>query len=92
VIHVVNEIERASRELIDRFRPFGSATVHEASGRKGAVDAAITPVARGVCICDPAFTVQRHPGDYLMHHKALDRAQPGDILVASVGGHYEGGY
>ena len=27
-----------------------------------------------------------------MLHKALERAQPGDILVASVGGYYEAGY
>jgi 4-hydroxy-4-methyl-2-oxoglutarate aldolase len=27
-----------------------------------------------------------------MLHKALERAKPGDIIVASVGGHYEGGY
>ena len=27
-----------------------------------------------------------------MLHKALERAQPGDILVATVGGYYEAGY
>jgi 4-hydroxy-4-methyl-2-oxoglutarate aldolase len=27
-----------------------------------------------------------------MLHKALEKAQPGDVLVASVGGHPEGGY
>jgi 4-hydroxy-4-methyl-2-oxoglutarate aldolase len=27
-----------------------------------------------------------------MLHKAIERAQPGDILVASVGGYYEAGY
>ena len=92
MIHVINEIERPSREMVDRFRPIGSATVHEASGRKGAVSPAIKPIARGVRICGPAFTVQCHPGDNLMLHKALQRAQPGDVLVASVGDYYEAGY
>jgi 4-hydroxy-4-methyl-2-oxoglutarate aldolase len=92
MIHVINKIERPSREIIDRFRTIGSATVHEASGRKGAVDARIKPIARGVRICGPAVTVQCHPGDNLMLHKALERAQPGDVLVASVGGLYEAGY
>jgi 4-hydroxy-4-methyl-2-oxoglutarate aldolase len=92
MIHVINKIERPPKAIIDRYRSIGSATVHEASGRKGAVDAAIKPIARGVRICGPAFTVQCHPGDNLMLHKALERAQPGDVLVASVGGHYEGGY
>lgn len=92
MIHVIKQIERVPRELIDRFRAIGSATVHEASGRLGAVNPAVRPIARGVRICGPAFTVQCHPLDNLMLHKALERAQPGDILVATVGGHYEGGY
>jgi len=92
MVHVINKIERPPRDLIDRFRGIGTATVHEASGKKGYVDCAIRPIARGVRICGPAFTVQCHPRDNLMLHKALERAQPGDILVASVGGYYEAGY
>lgn len=92
MIHVITRIERPSKEIIDRFRTIGSATVHEASGRKGAIDAAIKPIAKGVRICGPAFTVQCHPGDNLMLHKALERGQPGDVLVATVGAHYEAGY
>jgi 4-hydroxy-4-methyl-2-oxoglutarate aldolase len=92
VIHVINKIERVSKTLVDQFRDIGSATVHEASGRKGAVNLAIKPIAKGVRICGPAFTIQCHPGDNLMLHKALERAQPGDVLVASVGDYYDAGY
>jgi len=92
MVHVITKIERPSRNLIDRFRGIGAATVHEASGRKGYVDCAIKPITKGVRICGPAFTVQCHPRDNLMLHKALEKAQPGDILVASVGGYYDAGY
>ena len=92
MIHVITHIERTPKELADQFRGIGTATVHEASGRKGAVDHAIKPISRGVRLCGPAFTVQCHPGDNLMLHKAIERAQPGDILVASVQGYYEAGY
>ncbi len=92
MIHVISKIERPKKSVIDQFREVGAATVHEASGRKGAVDPAIKPIARGVRLCGSAFTVQCHPGDNLMLHKALERAQPGDVLVATVGGCYEGGY
>jgi len=92
VIHVFSQIERVPKRLIDQFRDIGTATVHEAYGRRGEVDAAIKPIARGVRICGPAFTVQCHPGDNLMLHKALERAMPGDILVTSVGEYYEAGY
>ncbi len=92
MVHVITKIERPPKSLMDQFREIGTATVHEASGKKGAVDYAIKPIAKGVRICGPAFTVQCHPLDNLMLHKALERAQPGDILVTTVGGHYEGGY
>jgi 4-hydroxy-4-methyl-2-oxoglutarate aldolase len=92
MIHVVSDIERPRKELIDQFREMSAATVHEASGRKGSVDCGIRPIAKGVRICGPAFTVQCHPGDNLMLHKALEKAKPGDVLVAFVGGHYEAGY
>ncbi len=92
MIHVITHIEKPPKELIDQFRGIGTATIHEASGRKGAVDFSIKPITRGVLICGPAFTVQCHPLDNLMLHKALEKAQPGDVLVAMVGGHYEGGY
>jgi vacuolar-type H+-ATPase subunit H len=44
LIHVINKIEKPSEEVINQFREIGSATVHEASGRKGAV---ITERLRG---------------------------------------------
>jgi len=92
MIHIKTKIERPSKELTERFSKLGSATVHEASGRKGAVNPAIKPIRKGVRLCGPAFTVQCGPGDNLMLHKALEKAQPGDVLVTSVSGYPEGGY
>jgi 4-hydroxy-4-methyl-2-oxoglutarate aldolase len=92
MIHIKTRIERPSRELIEPFSKLGAATVHEASGRKGAVDPAIKPIRKGLRLCGPAFTVQCAPGDNLMLHKALEKAQPGDVLVVSVSGYSEGGY
>lgn len=34
----------------------------------------------------PAFTVRVRPGDNLMLHKALDMADPGDVVVVDAGG------
>jgi 4-hydroxy-4-methyl-2-oxoglutarate aldolase len=92
MIHIKTKFERPSKELTERFSKLGSATVHEASGRKGAVNSAIKPIRKGLRLCGPAFTVQCGPGDNLMLHKALERAQPGDVLVTSVSGYPEGGY
>ena len=90
--HIITRIERPPQNIIEQFRELGTATIHEASGRKGYVDCAIKPIAKDVRVCGPAFTVDCHPRDNLMLHKALEKTQPGDVIVASVGGFHEAGY
>jgi 4-hydroxy-4-methyl-2-oxoglutarate aldolase len=93
MVHVRKNFERPVPEIIEGFRKIlASATVHEASGRKGFIASAIKPIAKGVKICGPALTVQCAAGDNGMLHKALEIAQPGDIIVADVGGDYDWGY
>ena len=92
MIHVITSINRPTPEMIKEFSTLASATIHEASGRKGYIDCAIKPINKGIKVCGPAFTVQCAPGDNCMLHKALERALPGDILVANVGGAYDYGY
>ena len=92
MIHVRTSIERPSVEIIEAFREYASATIYEASGRKGYIDCSIKAISKGMKICGPAFTVQSAPGDNMMLHKALEKAQPGDIIVANVGGAPEYGY
>jgi len=92
MIHVKTKIERPSPDIIAKFSKLAVATVYEASGRAGDVNCALKPIRRGCKVCGPAFTVQCHPKDNLMLHKALEKASPGDVIVAVVGGHYEAGY
>jgi len=79
-------------ELIAKAAKIASSTLHEAAGRIGALPAAIKPVAPGMKICGPAFPVKGPPLDNLALHFGIDEAKPGDVIVADVGGHYEGGY
>lgn len=92
MIHAITKIARPAPETVEGFRNIGTATVHEASGRQGYIDCGIKTIAPGSRLCGPAFTVACHPLDNLMLHKALELAQPGDILVVNTGGYYEGGY
>jgi len=92
MIHVITNIKRPSKEVIEKFRSISVATVYEASGRKGFIDPKIKPIIKGIKICGPAFTVQTAPGDNIMLHKALEKTQEGDIIVATVGGEYDYGY
>lgn len=92
MVHVYTDIERPSREIIEAYAEEAAATVYEASGRKGSVDPAIKPIARGMRILGPAVTVSCKANDNLMLHKAIQIARPGDVLVATTEGYYNGGY
>ena len=91
--HVITQFQRPpKRLLVDTFNGFGAATVYEAAGRLGSVDPAIKPLGQGLRLLGPALTVRCHPKDNLMLHKALQMAEPGDIIVASTDGHPNAGY
>jgi len=89
---VTLEVERPDPALIERARTFGSATLHEAAGKIGALPSAIKPVAASFALAGPALTVHSPPGDNLWLHRALVVARPGDVIVAFVEGAYEHGY
>jgi 4-hydroxy-4-methyl-2-oxoglutarate aldolase len=62
----------------------GSATVYEASGREGLIDLDLHQLIPGSRAAGPARTVRCGQGDNLMVHAAMDRAQPGDVLVLTM--------
>lgn len=80
---VVTSIERAALDLIDKLAPIGTATVHEAIGRRGYVGPHITPIQQGVKVAGAAVTVLSHPGDNGMLHAAVEQCQNGDVLVVA---------
>ena len=92
MVHVFTQVPRPDRKLVEAFKDLGAATVYEAAGRRGSVDPRIKPLARGIRLLGPALTVECHPRDNLMLHKALQIAQKGDVLVASTHGYSEAGY
>jgi 4-hydroxy-4-methyl-2-oxoglutarate aldolase len=78
-------------DTLEGLKQCGVATVYEAGGGTGALDAAIKPVWPGARVAGQAFTVRCHPGDNLPLHRALEQAAAGDVIVAQVGG-LLGGY
>jgi 4-hydroxy-4-methyl-2-oxoglutarate aldolase len=89
--HVVRSFERPDPEHVAALAKFPPATLHEAQGRRGAVDSRIKPVAPGMRFCGPALTAACHIGDNLMVFEAISLAQPGDVLVVSAGNNAEQG-
>jgi 4-hydroxy-4-methyl-2-oxoglutarate aldolase len=62
----------------------GTATVYEASGREGLIDLDLHQLIPGSRAAGPARTVRCGQGDNLMVHAAMDKAQPGDVLVLTM--------
>lgn len=88
---VTRDFPRPSPEQVQAFKAIGAATVHEALGRRGAVDSAIKPIYPGLRVLGPAFTLVSPPGDNLTIHAALKLARPGDVLVIDSGDYTEQG-
>lgn len=63
------------------FARLGVATVHEAAGRTGIVELALTQVVPGSRVAGPARTALCAAGDNSMVHAAIAHANPGDVLV-----------
>lgn len=80
---VVRSIERADPSVIDDLAPIGTATVHEAIGRRGFAGPDLRPIQQGARIAGSAVTVSCHPGDNLMIHAAIEVCRPGDVLVVT---------
>lgn len=80
---VVTEIDRTDRALVDGLAPIGTATVHEAIGRRGFLGPELRPIQQSVRIAGTAITVSSHPGDNMMIHAAVEVCQPGDVLVVT---------
>jgi 4-hydroxy-4-methyl-2-oxoglutarate aldolase len=79
----VRTIERAERSIVDAFAELGVATVHEAQGRRGLLEAAISPPYEGAHAAGSAVTVSVPPGDNWMIHVAVELAQDGDVVVVA---------
>jgi len=80
-----------SSEIIQALRRFGTATIYEAQGAKGALDSGMKPIHPDMRLVGPALTVDIRPGDNLMLHYALPKAKPGDVLVVDAKGFLEAG-
>lgn len=78
--------------LLSKLEPVAEAALlHEAMGKRGALNHDVKPAWPGAKIIGRALTVRTSPGDNLMLHKAVSMARPGDVLVASVDGFLEAG-
>jgi 4-hydroxy-4-methyl-2-oxoglutarate aldolase len=71
-------------ERLRELARLGSATVYEAGGRGGYVDADLHQVVPGSRVAGPARTVRCGQDDNLMVHAVMERIEPGEVLVLTM--------
>jgi 4-hydroxy-4-methyl-2-oxoglutarate aldolase len=69
---------------IDELGRAGVATVYEAYGRRGLIEQEWHVITPGRRVAGPARTVLCGHGDNRAVHEAMDRVQPGEILVITM--------
>ena len=82
---IISDTPRPPADLVEAFRGKASSNLADAMGRFHFMDTGIVTRTR-LPLCGIAVTVNARPGDNLMVHKALELAQPGDVVVVSTNG------
>lgn len=84
---VYQDITRPSPEIVEQFKSFVVANVSDSLGSLFTMHHSVKPVYNDMRhICGPAFTVRARPGDNLLSLKAIELAQPGDVIVIATDG------
>lgn len=77
---------RVDAAVIAKFEGLPVANISDNMSRMAAGGARLRPMHDGTPMRGAALTVKSRPGDNLMVHRALDLAQPGDVIVVDAGG------
>jgi regulator of RNase E activity RraA len=83
---VFTQIQRPPAAVVAGLGELETTFVTDAMNRFGGMDANVRPADPAMRLAGPAVTVRVPPGDNLMVYKAMEIAQPGDIIVIEARG------
>ena len=89
---VVTGVPRLDAAMVAGYGPIGVATVHEAQGRTGLMQAGLRPIFAGAKVVGRAVTVSLAPADNWMIHVAVEQCVAGDVLVVAPTSPSDAGY
>ncbi|MEM9060631.1 MAG: RraA family protein [Pseudomonadota bacterium] len=87
IITVKRDWTRTDPALVDRFRDAPSGNVSDSANRGNSLAPEIKPVTPEFRFCGTALTVDAGKHDNLAFWVALDKVQPGDVMVVATQGH-----
>lgn len=83
---ILNRKRSVSADVIQRYLTLPVANVSDSMHRMTAAGPTLRKMHRDGQMSGAALTVKARPGDNLMLHKAIDMAEPGDVIVVDGGG------
>ncbi|MEA4884552.1 MAG: RraA family protein [Clostridia bacterium] len=84
---IYTSIERPAKGIVEQYRGFVAANISDSMSRLFTMDYRVGPVYKPMSkLCGTAITVQARPGDNLLSLKAIEIAQPGDVIVIATQG------
>ena len=84
---IFTKVSRPSKDITERFRGIPSSNIGDMMNRQYCMREYISRIGNKTdCMLGTAFTVKVPDGDNAFIHKALDLAEPGDILVVDGNG------
>lgn len=78
--------KRVEKQIVEKFRNVVTPHISDNMGRIQGAGSELRPYHKEGKLVGTALTVKTRPGDNLMVHKAIDLAQPGDVIVVDAGG------
>ena len=83
---ILEREKKVALNIAKEFLTLPVANVSDSMWRLTAGGSRLRPMHKSGQMAGPALTVKSRPGDNLMLHKAIDMAEPGDIIVCDAGG------
>lgn len=78
--------KKADASIVRAFAEIPVANISDNMNRVFAAGPHLRPLNPSMTMAGTALTVRTRPGDNLMLHKAVDIAEPGDVIVVEAGG------
>ena len=85
-MRILNIPQRPDPQLVAELARMVTPHLSDSMERLHSGGAQLRPMHKEGKLAGPAFTVRTAPGDNLLVHKALDMAQPGDVIVVDAEG------
>jgi RraA family protein len=85
-LQILKRQRRIAERYVQAFATLPVANVSDCMSRMTAGGSRLRPMHKSGRLSGPALTVKCRPGDNLMIHKALELAEPGDVIVVDAGG------